>query len=112
MEMGACRITHAASAACAQRIASAFSIKKTSRHQGNPVRIINCMDIFPGEHEVYEDNIRILENIRYPLLQSEPFSITDILKKRRLYGCDCAHARLFFRAIYGRQFRSRSIFWR
>ena len=64
MEMGACRITHAASAACAQRIASAFSIKKTSRHQGNPVRIINCMDIFPGEHEVYEDNIRILENIR------------------------------------------------
>ena len=29
-----------------------------------------------------------------------------------LYGCDCAHARLFFRAIYGRQFRSRSIFWR
>jgi hypothetical protein len=38
------------------------------------------MDIFPGEHEVYEDNIRILENIRYPLLQSEPFSITDILK--------------------------------
>lgn len=51
------------------------------------------MDIFPGEHEVYEDNIRIMENIRYPLLQSEPFSITDILKKRRLYGCDCAHAK-------------------
>ena len=27
MEMDACRITHAASAACAQRIASAFSIR-------------------------------------------------------------------------------------
>ena len=40
------------------------------------------------------------------------FNHRYILKKRRLYGCDCAHARLFFRAIYGRQFRSRSIFWR